>query len=62
LLLPANDHCHRYLLADFLIKLGEKSGVTVINEGERPLPVNEETANTSDKDHKQLVSNQQGLF
>lgn len=58
----AEDHCHRYLLADFLIKLGEKIGVTVINEGERPLPVKEEAANIRDKDHQLLVGNQQSLF
>jgi uncharacterized protein YeaO (DUF488 family) len=58
----AGDHCHRYLLADFLSKLGEKIGVTVINEGERPLPVKEEPANTRDKDRSLLVSNQQSLF
>lgn len=32
----AGEHCHRYLLADFLLKLGEKEGIDVINEGERP--------------------------
>ena len=58
----AGDHCHRYLLADFIVKLGEKIGVDVINEGERPLPVKEEPANTRDNDRSLLVSNQQSLF
>jgi uncharacterized protein YeaO (DUF488 family) len=30
------EHCHRYLLAEFLCKLGEQVGVRVVNEGERP--------------------------
>jgi uncharacterized protein YeaO (DUF488 family) len=38
----AGEHCHRYLLADLLCKLGEKTGVYVVNEGERPLPIKEE--------------------
>ena len=37
----ADKHCHRYLLADFLAKLGEKIGVHVINEGERQAPIKE---------------------
>src|SRR4030042_3508322 len=31
----AGDHCHRYLLAEFLSKLGEKIGVGVTIQGER---------------------------
>lgn len=58
----AEDHCHRYLLADFLVKVGEKIGVTVINEGERPLPVKEEAADNSSKDYPLLVGQQQNLF
>ena len=58
----ASDHCHRYLLADFLGKLGEKNGVNVINEGERPLPVKEEAADTRSKDYSLLVGQQQNLF
>jgi len=58
----ADDHCHRYLLADFLIKVGEKVGVNVINEGERPLPVKEAVEETRDKDYPLLVGQQQGLF
>jgi uncharacterized protein YeaO (DUF488 family) len=58
----ADDHCHRYLLADFLSKLGEKSGINVINEGERIVQVKEEASNTKDKDRSILVSNQQNLF
>ncbi len=58
----ADDHCHRYLLADFLIKLGEKVGVNVINEGERPLPVKEAEVETRDKDYPLLVERQQNLF
>ncbi len=58
----ANDHCHRYLLADFLIKLGEKIGVTVINEGERPVPVKEDIATIRDKDRLLPLGNQQSLF
>ena len=57
-----DKHCHRYLLADFLIKLGEKIGVNVINEGERPLPVKEAVAETRDKDYPLLVEQQQNLF
>lgn len=58
----ADDHCHRYLLADFLIKLGEKIGVNVINEGERPLPVKDAVVETRDKDYPLLVEQQQNLF
>lgn len=58
----ADDHCHRFLLADFLSKLVEKSGINVINEGERAVQVKEEAANTRDKDRSILVSNQQSLF
>ena len=58
----ADDHCHRYLLADFLVKLGEKIGVNVINEGERPLPVKEAVVETGDKDYPLLVGQQQNLF
>lgn len=58
----ANYNCHRYLLADFLIKLGEKHGVNVINEGERPLPVKEAVVGTRDKDYPPLVEQQQNLF
>jgi uncharacterized protein YeaO (DUF488 family) len=28
-------HCHRYLLAEFLARLGKRTGTTVVNEGER---------------------------
>ena len=31
----AGEHCHRYLLADFLLKLGKKEGIDVVNKGER---------------------------
>ena len=55
-------HCHRYLLADFLIKLGEKIGVSVVNEGERPVPVKEETAPIREKDRLLIVGSQQSLF
>lgn len=58
----ADNHCHRYLLADFLIKLGDKIGVTVINEGERPLPVKEAVVETREKDYLPLVGQQQNLF
>jgi uncharacterized protein YeaO (DUF488 family) len=58
----AGDHCHRYLLADFIVKLGEKNGVNVINEGERLLPVKEETVDTRSKDYPLLVGQQQNLF
>ena len=34
----AGENCHRYLLAEILRKVGEKEGVCVIDEGERPLP------------------------
>ena len=57
----AGDHCHRYLLADFLVKLGEKTGVNVMNEGESP-PVKEEAADTRSKDYPLLVGQQQNLF
>ncbi len=57
-----DKHCHRYLLADFLIKLGDKIGVTVIYEGERPLPVKEMAVVTRDKDCPLLVGPQQNLF
>ena len=46
----AGENCHRYLLADLLIKLGEKTGVEVINMGERPVPLKEETATTGGSD------------
>src|SRR5208337_588323 len=58
----ANDHCHRYLLADFLSKLGEKTGVSVINEGERPLPVKETAAETIEEESPLLVGQQETLF
>src|SRR4030043_2144567 len=58
----AGESCHRYLLADFLSKLGEKNGVNVINEGERPLPAKEETTDTRSKDYPLLVGQQQNLF
>jgi len=58
----AGDHCHRYLLADFLRKLGEKKGITVINEGERSSPIKEEVVDTGEKDRHMLVSRQQSLF
>ncbi len=58
-----NDkHCHRYLLADFLTKVGETIGVTVINEGERPVPVNEAEVEKRSKDYPLLVEQQQNLF
>ena len=44
------ENCHRYLLADFLCKLGQKTGVWVINEGERPVSLKKEAANIGDKD------------
>lgn len=56
----AGEHCHRYLLADFLCKLGEKVGVRVINEGERPLAAKEES--TDKKDQLQPTAQQQSLF
>ena len=37
----AGENCHRHLLADFLRKVGEKEGIKVIIEGERPLPIKE---------------------
>jgi hypothetical protein len=58
----ANDHCHRYLLADFLSKLGEKVGISVIREGERPIPVKETAVETRDKDFPILVGQQKNLF
>ena len=45
----AGEHCHRYLLADFLCKLGEKVGVSVVNEGERSLPDKEESIDNRDQ-------------
>lgn len=56
-----DKHCHRYLLADFLVKLGEKIGVTVIYSGERTVQISEESPSTRDKDLAR-VSNQQSLF
>jgi uncharacterized protein YeaO (DUF488 family) len=58
----AGDHCHRYLLADFLVKLGEKTGVNVMNEGERSLPAKEEAVETRGNDYPFLVGQQQNLF
>jgi uncharacterized protein YeaO (DUF488 family) len=56
------ENCHRYLLADFISKLGEKNGVTVIYEGERPLQAKEETTDARSKDYPLLVGQQQNLF
>ena len=56
----AGEHCHRYLLADFFCKLGEKVGVRVVNEGERPLPVKDESPDN--KDQLQSAAQQQSLL
>jgi len=45
----AGEHCHRYLLADFLRKIGEKEGIDVINDGERPLNLKDETSAGTNK-------------
>ena len=58
----AGENCHRYLLADFISKLGEKNGVNVINEGERLLPAKEETTDTRSKEYPLLIGQQQNLF
>lgn len=55
------ENCHRYLLAEFLRKLGEKEGVFVIEEGERPLPEKDEDL-SNNKEDKLLQELQQNLF
>jgi uncharacterized protein YeaO (DUF488 family) len=57
----AGEHCHRYLLADFLSKLGEQEGIYVINEGERPFPENDEISARTIK-HADTFLEQPGLF
>lgn len=53
----AGENCHRYLLADFLIKLGEKERVQVINEGERTTPEKEEHIHSYQKGGGELLRN-----
>jgi uncharacterized protein YeaO (DUF488 family) len=57
----SGEHCHRYLLADFLRKLGEKEGVTVVIEGERPVAIKDEES-LSGREEFLLVSEQPSLF
>ncbi|MBI4822915.1 MAG: DUF488 domain-containing protein [Nitrospirae bacterium] len=51
----AGEHCHRYLLAEFLCKLGEREGISVIYEGERPLPEKSEAEITDETPTSQIA-------